>query len=57
MGAVGAVPGRRIPDKHALDWEVEAWEGERNEARATVERRFANEDVMTKSHKLHPTTP
>lgn len=47
---------RRIPDKETLEAEIGAWEAERNEAKATVEWRFTNEDARTRLHRLYPAT-
>ncbi len=47
---------RRIADKQTLETEIAAWEAERNEARATVQWRFTNEDARTKLRRLYPAT-
>ncbi len=47
---------RRIPDKETLEGEIGAWEAERNEAKATVDWRFTNEDARTKLNRLYPAT-
>ena len=45
---------RRIPDKTTLTWEVEAWEGSRNQAGATVDWRFTTSNARIKLKKLYP---
>ncbi len=47
---------RRIPDKETLEGEIGTWEAERNEAKATVDWRFTNEDARTKLNRLYPAT-
>ena len=47
---------RRIPDKETLEAEIGTWEAERNEAKAAVEWRFANEDARTKLRGPYPST-
>ncbi len=47
---------RRIPDKDTLKAEIEAWECERNQARATVDWRFTSRDARTKLHRIYPAT-
>ncbi len=47
---------RRIPDKETLEAQIGAWGAERNEAKATVEWRFTNEDARTKLCRLYPAT-
>lgn len=47
---------RRIPDKETLEGEIDTWEAERNEAKATVDWRFTNEDARTKLNRLYPAT-
>ena len=46
--------GRRIPDEEKLGREVGAWERERNERGATIERRFTAEDAREKLARLYP---
>ncbi len=48
---------QRIPDKQTLEAEIAAWEVERNEAKATVDWRFTNEDARTRLRRLYPATP
>jgi transposase len=46
---------RRIPSTIELQQEIEAWERERNQTRATVNWRFSTEDARTKFKRLYPT--
>ncbi len=45
---------RRIPGREALRHEIDAWQAERNAARATVHWRFTVTDARTKLHRLYP---
>jgi len=45
---------RRIPDEETLRHEITAWEGLRNEQRATVHWRFSIPDARVKLKKLYP---
>ena len=45
---------RRIPDRVTLEREVAVWEGERNQAEATVDWRFTTDDARIKLKKLYP---
>lgn len=45
---------RRLPDMESMRREVEAWEKERNDAKATVEWRFTTADARTKLQRLYP---
>jgi hypothetical protein len=44
----------RIPDQPTLRQTVEAWENQRNAAKATVHWRFTTEDARIKLHRLYP---
>ena len=44
---------RRLPDVESVRREVEAWERDRNAARATVEWRFTTTDARLKLHRLY----
>jgi hypothetical protein len=44
----------RIPDEQSLRREVEAWQAERNEQRATVNWRFRTSDARVKLERLYP---
>jgi transposase len=46
---------RRIPSIAQLQQEIEAWEQERNQNRATVNWRFSIVDARTKFKRLYPT--
>lgn len=46
---------RRIPSIPALRQEIEAWEQERNQNRATVNWRFSTVDARTRFERLYPT--
>jgi transposase len=46
--------GRRIGDGKTLKSEIAAWEGERNERKATVTWRFTAEDAREKPQRLYP---
>jgi hypothetical protein len=48
------IGGRRIAQMDELGKEAAAWEGDRNEAGATVEWRFSAEDARTKLARLYP---
>ncbi len=45
---------RRIPSITELQQEIEAWEQERNQNRATVNWRFSTADARTKFERLYP---
>lgn len=45
---------RRIGDRHTLATEIAAWEGQRNQARATVDWRFTAADARVKLHRVYP---
>ena len=45
---------RRIPDQQTLKREVQAWQNQRNEKRATVQWRFTTDDARIKLKKLYP---
>ena len=45
---------RRIPDKGRLKAEIEAWEQQRNQARAMVDWQFTSRDARTKLHRIYP---
>jgi hypothetical protein len=45
---------RRIPDKAMRTEEVPAWEAERNNKHAKVDRQFTTADVRVKPKKLYP---
>jgi hypothetical protein len=45
---------RRIPDRDALDAEIQAWETERNAAGEKVNWRFSTEDARNKLAHLYP---
>mgnify|MGYP005857174599 FL=1 len=45
---------RRLPDIERMRREVEAWEKERNDAKATVAWRFTTADARTKLQRLYP---
>lgn len=45
---------RRLPDVASVRREVEAWEEDRNAARATVAWRFTTTDARLKLHRLYP---
>ena len=45
---------RRLPDIESMRREVEAWEKERNSAKATVEWRFTTTDARAKLRRLYP---
>ena len=49
-----SIGGRRIAQMDELGKEAAAWEGDRNEARATVVWRFSAEDARTKLARLYP---
>ena len=46
---------RRIPSITELQQEIEAWEQERNQNRATVNWRFSTVDARTRFNRLYPT--
>jgi transposase len=46
--------GRRIGDEKTLRSEIAAWEGERNERKATVNWRFTTEDAREKLKRIYP---
>ncbi len=46
---------RRIPSITELQQEIEAWEQERNQNRATVNWRFSTVDARTRFERLYPT--
>lgn len=46
---------RRIPSITKLRQEIEAWEQERNQNRATVNWRFSTADARTRFERLYPT--
>ena len=48
---------RRIPDQQTLRREVEAWEGKRNECKATMDWRFTTDDARIKLKRLYPVLP
>ncbi len=45
---------RRVPDEAALRREIQALEGERNAARASIHWRFNTQDARAKLHRLYP---
>lgn len=45
---------RRIPDFKTMQQEVEAWEQQRNQQRATVNWRFTTDDARVKLKRLYP---
>jgi hypothetical protein len=45
---------RRLGDRATLEWEVAAWQAERNRARATVAWRFTSAAARTKLHRVYP---
>lgn len=45
---------RRIPDFKTIQQEVEAWEQQRNQQRATVNWRFTTDDARVKLKRLYP---
>lgn len=45
---------RRIPDVQMLEREINAWEAERNERRATVNWKFTTENARVKLERLYP---
>ena len=47
---------RRIPDQETLKREVQAWQNQRNEQRATVQWRFTIDDARIKLKRLYPST-
>lgn len=47
----------RIPDQEALRREVRAWEGSRNECKATMDWQFTTEDARIKLKRLYPVLP
>jgi len=47
---------RRIGDAATLKGEIATLEGERNEARATIDWRFTSQDARIKLHHLYPST-
>ena len=46
---------RRIPDRQTLASEIAAWEGFRNEQKATVDWQFRTTDARIKLKRLYPT--
>jgi len=50
----GQCLGRRIPERGTLKREVAAWEGERNQRRATANWRFTTQDARIKLKRLYP---
>jgi transposase len=46
---------RRLPDHETLQWEVSAWEAERNARAAQMQWRFTAEDARIKLKHLYPT--
>ena len=47
---------RRIPDQETLKTEIQAWQKQRNEQRATVKWRFTTQDARIKLKRLYPAT-
>ncbi len=45
---------RRIADSETLASEIAAWEGPRNETKATVDWRFTTEKARAKLTRLYP---
>ena len=45
---------RRIPNIETMKQEIEAWEKERNQQKATVNWRFTNQDARVKLERLDP---
>ncbi len=45
---------RRVPDEAALRREIQALEGERNAARASIHWRFNTQNARAKLHRLYP---
>ena len=45
---------RRIPDRHALEQEVAAWEAERNALGGRIDWRFTTDDARIKLKRLYP---
>lgn len=50
----GQCLGRRIPERTTLKREVAAWEGERNQRRATANWCFTTQDARIKLKRLYP---
>lgn len=48
------VGGRRIGEEETLKSEIEAWEEDRNERKATIEWRFTVEGARGKLERLYP---
>jgi hypothetical protein len=48
---------RRIPDEAALNYEIAAWEEERNERQATIDWRFSVTTARAKLKRLYPSHP
>ena len=45
---------RRIPDQQTLKREIQAWQTQRNQQRATVKWQFTSDDARIKLKKLYP---
>jgi hypothetical protein len=44
---------RRLPDQAPVQQEIAAWEGQRNDAKATVQWRFTTDKARTKLQRLY----
>ncbi len=49
--------GQRLPDRFQVEIAVDAWEEQRNQARATVNWRFTSETARTRLARLYPELP
>lgn len=45
---------RRIPDRETLDAQLQAWQAQRNQLKATVEWRFSSTDARSKLQRSYP---
>ena len=47
---------RRIPDQETLKREIQAWQNQRNQLRATVQWHFTTKDARIKLKRLYPSS-